>query len=117
MVRPWCAARSSRTQNLICNQYIDFDDNFVFLSASRQVHIYSRPTRRHVLSFPPFSASIRSINSAFKVSEVNRSVPSSDRDASLDDLRYQRTPMGEAILDSFLFNGDLVGRHDMGFSA
>ncbi|WVF65873.1 hypothetical protein IAT40_000610 [Kwoniella sp. CBS 6097] len=41
--------------------YIEFDDDYLFICGNTQVHIYSRLTKRKIISFPPASPSSTTI--------------------------------------------------------
>jgi hypothetical protein len=89
-------AATDRGHRRCWEQYVEFDDEYVFLCFSAQVHIFSRKTRQRVASFPPLANSHNAIGVSFQFIEFEP-IPRSDRDPPLSKPDFQRTPMGEWI--------------------
>ncbi|BEI86053.1 hypothetical protein CcaverHIS002_0603400 [Cutaneotrichosporon cavernicola] len=62
--------------------YIELDDDYVFVCDDRQMHVYVRETRAHIVSFPPLRAPPRNIASLgfpLSITDDFKAIPDADR--------------------------------------
>ncbi|GMK59875.1 hypothetical protein CspeluHIS016_0900920 [Cutaneotrichosporon spelunceum] len=62
--------------------YIELDDDFVFVCDDWQMHVYARETRAHIVSFPPLHAAPRNIarlGFPLSITEDFKAIPDAER--------------------------------------
>jgi len=56
-------------------QYIEFDEEYVFICSHTRMHVFSRVTHKKVMTFPPFSESPWSLSLKFDLLNDVKSLP------------------------------------------